>query len=523
MNTKQPLVFIFLLIVLSVFETKAQNGNPISLDAIKTENGLISGTPGTDKSVMVFKGIPYAAPPVGALRWKAPQPAKDWQGIRKCENFGPNAMQGKPVPFKVWTKEFLIPQDGKISEDCLYLNIWTSARSSDEKRPVIVYIHGGGFVNGSGSVPIYNGEAMAKKGIVFVTINYRLGIFGFFAHPELTKASPHHASGNYGILDQIAALKWVKKNIAAFGGDPANVTIAGQSAGSMSVNILDASPLAKGLFAKIIAESAAGPIKGMMGITLPLDSAERRGVQFEKTTGASNLEELRNMPAEKLMSAFKGGGVPIVDGYVLSGSIPDIFAEHKQTDVPLLTGYNGDDIVFSASRRLGPYKEYVRKEFGEDSTKIFEFYPINDGKENEAANNLLRDMSFGMQNFAWALIQSEQGRAKSYLYFFNRKVPIFKDSTNYGAFHTGEVSYAYDNLKFLNRPLVKADYDLAELMSSYWANFARNGDPNGKELPHWPAFNKKKGEVMIFDSTSIVKKHPFFEGLEFLYERATKE
>lgn len=517
MSALQILPLILILSLSSTFLTKAQKSNSISLRTVETENGLISGTHGNDTLVMVFKGIPYAVPPVEYLRWKVPQPVRNWKGIRKCEDFGPSAMQSKPVPFRVWTHEFLIPKAGAINEDCLYLNLWTTAKYSQEKRPVIVYIHGGGFVNGSGSVPIYNGEAMAKKGIVFVTINYRLGVFGFFAHPELSRESPHHSSGNYGILDQIAALEWVQRNIAAFEGDPDNVTIAGQSAGSASVNILAASPLAKGLFAKMIAESAALVLPGRNALTL--DSAEEKGEEFEKSVGASNLKQLREMPAEELFSAFQGGGAPIVDGYVLPEAVSEIFAENKQIDVPLLTGYNEDDIVFPASRTFGPYKAYVQKEFGKDSTRIFEFYPPT---TVDGADHLLRDMRFGVQNFAWAMMQSEQGKSDAYFYFFKRDVPTFKDSTDYGAFHTGEVPYAYDNLRFLNRPLVKTDHELAELMSSYWVNFARKGNPNGAGLPYWPAFNKEEGKTMIFDSTSKVERHPYFEALEFLYERAIR-
>lgn len=513
MHYKQTWLLLMLLSLTPIFKTIAQNESTINIKGIETANGLISGIPGIDTSVMVFKGIPYAAPPIGELRWKAPQAMENWSDTRKCDSFGSNAMQAPPTPFMVWTEEFLIPKDGAISEDCLYLNVWTSAKKSDEKRPVMVYIHGGGFVNGSGSVPIYDGEAMAKKGLVFVTINYRMGVFGFLAHPELTKESPNQASGNYGILDQIAALDWVKKNIAAFGGDPANVTIAGQSAGAMSINILAVSPLAKGLFSKIIVESGAVIIKGLFNVDMPLDSAERMGVQFEKAIGVSNLQQLREVPAEKILATFKGRALPIIDTYVLPEAIPILFAKQKQTNVPLLTGYNGDDVAFSPSM-LGSYKAYVKREFGKDSSQVLELYPN--------ANDLLKDLHFGLQNFAWASMQSEQGKANTYFYYFNRKVPIFENAINYGAFHSAEVSYAYDNLKFLNRPLEQVDHDLAKRMSAYWANFAKTGNPNGEGLAIWPAFDQDKGQTMIFDTTSTAQKHPFLEGLKFLYERANE-
>ncbi|MEP7319706.1 MAG: carboxylesterase family protein, partial [Panacibacter sp.] len=262
-------------------------------DTVKVTGGLISGTKSNEGDIRIFKGIPFAAPPVGDLRWKAPQPVKPWTGVKKCEAFGPSPMQNKPVPFSMWTEEFLIPKE-PISEDCLYLNVWTKAKSAKENKPVIVYIYGGGFSSGGSGCAIYDGEAMAKKGIVFVSINYRVGIFGFFAHPELTKESVSNASGNYGLMDQIAALQWVKKNIASFGGDPNNVTIAGQSAGSMSVNCLVASPQAKGLFQRAIAESGASFVSGPFRGSNTLQEAEAAGLKVAESLQASSIKDLRN-------------------------------------------------------------------------------------------------------------------------------------------------------------------------------------------------------------------------------------
>ncbi len=521
MSSKSQL-FVFILSLVSTV-TLAQKAGSINVDKVATENGFISGKYSEDKKVMVFKGIPYAAPPVGELRWKGPHPVTNWNGVRKCESFGPNAVQGKPVPFGVYTAEFLIPVDEPIEEDCLYLNIWSAAQAVNEKRPVIVYIHGGAFIAGSGSVPIYDGDAMARKGIVFVTINYRLGIFGFFSHPGLTNESPHRASGNQGILDQVAALKWIKKNISAFGGDPNNVTTAGQSAGAISVNILNASPLGRGLFAKMIAESGANVVKGQFGGVMPLDTAEARGLQIAKSAGAGNLQELRNMPAEKLVPLYRGIGTVIVDGYVLPESIPSIFQKGKQADLPLLTGYNGDDGFFPGATTLAAYKDNLKRQYGDDADKVFQLYgAATDEEVKLAASNLSRDASFGVQNYGWARIQSDRDKAKVYFYLFNRKVPEFGGTNKFGAFHTGEVMYAYDNLKFLHRPLEQADFELAKLMSSYWVNFAKTGDPNGKGLPAWPEFDKEKGQVKIFDATPVATKHPFLEGLEFLYQRAIK-
>jgi len=512
---------VLMLIATPVIHAQKNN---ISATAVKTDKGLISGSTGLNGEVLVFRGIPFAAPPVGELRWKEPQPVAPWAGVRKCESFGANAMQGEPVPFFVWTEEFLIPKNGVISEDCLYLNVWTSAKSTNERRPVIVYIHGGGFVNGSGSVPIYDGEAMAAKGIVFVTINYRMGVFGFLAHPELTKESPHHASGNYGILDQVAALRWVQRNIQAFGGEAGNVTIAGQSAGAMSVNTLCASPVAKGLFHKVIAESGANVVKGRFGGATRLAEAEAAAVRFLNSVGSPGVAALRQRPAHEVMALYKERSGVVIDGYVLPESMQDIFAANKQTVVPLLTGYNGDDLVFTPPATLDGFREYVRSQVSTgDTADIFRLYTATTDKDAAiAAKNLARDAGFGLQNFAWACMQSKTGRANVYVYFFNRKVPEFGGTNVYGAFHSGEICYAYDNLKFLNRPLIDTDHALAVTMSSYWVNFARTGNPNGDALPVWPVFTQMKGEVMIFDTQAHAGPHPDLDQLNFLYQRALR-
>ncbi|MBL7697767.1 MAG: carboxylesterase family protein [Chitinophagaceae bacterium] len=504
------------------FFTSTASTQTISIKKVKTDKGFISGVDNEDNSVKIFKGIPFAAPPVGDLRWKDPQPVKRWKGILKCDKFGPNAKQNPPVPFDVYTEEFLIPVNGDISEDCLYLNVWTGAKSTNEKLPVIVFIHGGAFIVGSGSVPIYDGEAMAKKGVVFVTINYRLGVFGFYAHPELTKESPHHTSGNYGLLDQVAALQWVKKNIAAFGGDPENVTIAGQSAGSISVNVLSVSERAKGLFHKIIAESGATVVRGRFGGTTILDTAESRGLQFAQKAGAKNLKELRQLSADSLLKAFSGIGIVIVDGYLLTEPVSASFAKNKQYDLPLMTGYTADEVNRPWDTTLTGFKKYLSKEFKNDSLKVFRYYPAsNDEEARNASRSILRDMGFGLQNFAWAAMQGQK-KSKSYLYFFNRKVPEYGGTNKYGAFHSGEISYAYDNLKFFNRPFTNADHQLARLMSSFWVNFAKTGDPNGNGLPPWPAFDVQKGEVMIFDAETKPGVHPYYGGLNYFYQEAIK-
>lgn len=519
-TTKVKLHTFFILFFITV-SVQAQLSENISLRVVKTKNGLLSGRYNADKTVMIFKGIPYSAAPVGKLRWKEPQPVKNWKGIRRAEKFGPCAIQDISNHFNVYTDEFLIPRDSKISEDCLYLNIWCSSKSTKEKKPVIVYIHGGGFSGGSGSVPIYDGEAMAKKGVAFVTFNYRLGVFGFFAHPELTKESPHCASGNYGLMDQIAALKWVKENIASFGGDPNNVTIAGQSSGALSVNILSASTVAQGLFNKIIAESGANVIPAMLGEPLSLVDAEKIGIQIQKSAKANTLEELRKMSVNKLMSLCKGVGLLNIDGYVITEPISSSYASRKNLKVPLLTGYNANDNFLTAITNLAVYKQTVKHLFPKDSATLLNYYPaITDDEANLSSSRLYRDMVFGVQQYAWACMQSEDDNSNVYMYFFNRNIPEAKGENSNGAFHTGEVMYAYNNFKSVNRALTEDDHKLADLMSSYWIEFAKKGDPNRVGLPFWPSFKREKGEVMIFDVNSKSNKHPYLKALDFLYQKS---
>lgn len=484
---------------------------------VNTGAGAVSGIVNTSGDVHIFKGIPFAAPPVGDLRWKAPQPVQSWNGIKKCDAFGASPMQASPAPFSMWSEEFLIQKE-PISEDCLYLNVWTNAKAANAKQPVLVWIYGGGFQSGGSNVPIYDGEAMAKKGIVFVSINYRVGIFGFFAHPELTKESPNHASGNYGIQDQVAALKWVQKNIAAFGGDPNNVTIAGQSAGSMSVNCLVASPLAKGLFNKAIAESGASVVSGVFGNT-NLQQAEENGIKAATSLKANTLEELRKLPASELMKAQSMRGV-IVDGYVLPQSIADIFAAHKENKATLLTGWNENEgLVFGAIKKADEFKKQLEQQYGTDAPTALQYYPAtNDSIASVAQYDLSRDVIFGVQNYAWANMASTQGN-KVYVYQFTRKVPGTGQYAKYGAFHTGEVPYAYNNLKFVNRPWEKADHELAEVMSSYWENFIKTGNPNGKNLPEWKAYNTNDKQVMLLGVTQQSEPLQDAAQLDFLYSK----
>ena len=507
--------FFALLLALTVcaFTTDA------AFDKIKVEGGYISGTVNTTGDIHIFKGIPFAAKPIGALRWKAPQPVVSWKGVKACDRFGPSPMQNKPVPFSMWSAEFLIPET-PISEDCLYLNVWTGAKDAKEKRPVLVWIYGGGFVSGGSGVPIYDGEAMAKKGIVFVSINYRVGIFGFLAHPALSKEAPYHASGNYGLLDQVAALKWVRKNIAKFGGDPANVTIAGQSAGSMSVNCLVASPLAKGLFQKAIAESGGSFTNG----NATLQRGEEDGEKVMKQFHVSTINELRALPAEELLKKAEGFRGPVIDGYVLPDAIINIFTQSKENKVSLLTGWNEDEgLLFSPVKNAADFKQLAAGWYGADAETFLQFYPAtNDSVAALSQLKLSRDQIFGVQNYTWANMQSSHG-SKVYVYRFTRKPPATGGYVKYGAFHTAEVPYAYGNLQFVQRPWEPADQELAKVMCAYWANFAGTGNPNGSELPVWAAYNVNDKKIMILGEKQETKPMTDHAALDFLYNRSREK
>ncbi|MBN1952993.1 MAG: carboxylesterase family protein [Bacteroidales bacterium] len=489
-------------------------------DIVNTAEGKVKGTRNKDNGIAVFKGIPYAAPPVGDLRWKAPQAHDAWEGELNCTNFGPAAMQADPQPFYMWTEEFIAPAR-RMSEDCLYLNIWTKATSQVEKLPVIVYIHGGAFTSGSGAVPVYDGEAMAKKGIVFVTINYRLGIFGFLAHPELTAESPHHASGNYGLLDQVAALRWIRKNITAFGGNPDNVTIAGQSAGAFSVNFLVASPLAKGLFHRAIAESGGAVLPtDTWARTNTLEQAEKSGAEFTAHLNAASIKELRAMPSKDLIKEQYASGA-IIDGYFLPEPMQEIFAQGKQNDVPVLLGWNEDEGLFG-----GPFfdartfKSKVQDKYGDRTREFLEVFPATTDEEAKRSQVKLGvQTTFGLQGFAWMVLQNETGNQPVYQYLFTQKVPYGSGQEDFGAFHSGEIAYAYGNLdKSAVRPWTEADYQLEKTMSAYWAQFARTGNPNFKGAPEWYPCKAPEYQTMILKEDPHQLTLPDLEQLDFLFD-----
>ncbi|TSJ35991.1 carboxylesterase family protein [Mucilaginibacter corticis] len=464
----------------------------------KTANGILQGV--TEASGIVsYKGVPFAQAPVGNLRWKEPRAPLNWKGIRKADHFGPQAMQ-RPI-----YSDMLFRSAGK-SEDCLYLNIWTPAKSAQEKLPVLVYFYGGGLNAGDGSEYRYDGEALAKKGIITITVNYRLGIFGFLAHPDLTAESPHHASGNYGLLDQHAALVWVKKNVAAFGGDPDKITIAGESAGSMSVCGQIASPLSKGLFVGGIGES--GSFLGNRS-PVPLTEAEANGLKFAKSINAASIAELRKIPADTLLKLAANNRFPTtVDGYFLPESPQAIYATGRQMDVPLLAGWNtaevgAGDVLGKAEPTVENYQSAVHQLYGNRADEILRVYPANtDAEVLRAATDLASDKFIAYATWKFIDLHSKTNGHPVYRYLFARKRPGNADQA-LGAVHASEIEYALGNLP-TNKVYAWTDddYKVSETMQNFFVNFVKTGNPNGTGLPTWYGLQSSIPKVMVIDTES---------------------
>src|SRR5262245_661218 len=477
---------------------------PIIIDA-----GSITGLSSETPDNRVCKGIPYSAPPVGDLRWRPPQPPAKWDGVRKADKFSDSCVQNLARSRNPWTAEFMV--QNQVSEDCLCLNVWTAAKAAGERRPVFVWIHGGAFSEGSGEVAVYVGSELARKGLVVVTINYRLGVFGFLTHPELTKESERNTSGNYGLLDVVAALQWVQKNIAAFGGDPQRVTIAGQSAGAMAVHALTASPLAKGLFHRAIAES--GSAVGRR--TRALAEAEQDGLKFAAAKGGQSLRELRAMSADELT---RSGGIrfgPGIDGLFLPAAASVSIASGKQNDVPMVTGLTADE--GSASPTYGKlkaddFRKQSEQRFGDLAEAFLKLYPADDDSRSGSSQKESAREQGMVSMHLWAADRARTSKANTWTYYFSRAIP-WPEQPQYGAFHTSEVPYCFGNLNLLNRPWEPVDRQLSATVMAYWVNFVTKGDPNGKGLPHWPAFDagnritmelsEKAGPRPIADSTRI--------------------
>jgi len=482
-------------------------------EPVKIDTGSISGASSVKGDVRFFKGIPYAAPPIGPLRWKPPQPAAHWDGVRKAEEFGARCMQGgggggarggagrgAPAPAAAAPAAPAPQAQPATSEDCLFINVWTAAASASERRPVILFVYGGGFTGGAGSEARYDGEAIARKGVVFVTFNYRLGVFGLLAHPELTKESGHNASGNYAVMDTIAALRWIQKNIRSFGGDPGRVTLMGESAGAILISNLGASPEAKGLFHRVIAESGAWMGTGINKMTT-LAQAEEVGARVLKTMNAASIAELRAKPADELQRSSGFNGSLIVDGWMIPEDSSKTYAAGKQNEFDILAGSNKDEATFFGGRGGGggapgggsaaqTFITQSRGRFEELTDSFLKLYPAGSDAEATASGTARTNDEFHWHMLTWAKLQSKRGKSRSYLFFFTRVPP---GNGARGATHTAELPYAFNNL-IGNTAWTDQDRQLSDTMSSYWANFAANGDPNGKALLAWPPYKEKTSE-----------------------------
>ncbi|MGH8190656.1 MAG: carboxylesterase/lipase family protein [Rhodanobacteraceae bacterium] len=499
-----------LALALSVPPASAVAADPAP--AVRIDSGRLSGVFDATAGLDEFKGIPYAAPPVGALRWKPPQPVASWQGVRRADHFGPRCMQ-RPL-----FGDMVFRSDG-MSEDCLSLNVWTPADHRGKKLPVLVYFYGGGFIAGDGSERRYDGASLAELGIVTVTVNYRLGVFGFLALSALAEESPHHATGNYGLLDQVAALRWVRRNIAAFGGDPDKVTIGGESAGSMSVSALMASPLSKGLMQRAIGESGAmlGNLKPR-----PLSLAEHDGETFERRVGAHSLKQLRAISAGTLLAACGDKGmpqfVPDIDGWFLPRSSTAIYEAGGQAHIPLLVGSNSGEGNYTAllegtAPTPANYRAAIDKKFGKHAGEILKLYPGHTETEVKAsATALAGDEFIAFATWRWMHLQRKTGDAPVYYYYFTKARPAKRNGSagpDYAAVHSGEIEYALGNLSTNHvYAWTAADYRVSATMEGYFANFIKTGDPNGDDLPHWPATARKDGgllrQVIGIDTHTII-------------------
>lgn len=482
-----------------------------SFDRIaKTESGLLRGVAGNTPQYTVFKGVPYAKPPMGGLRWKEPQPMEPWEGVRDASRFSSIAPQHSNFMGTLYGDEFFRCAE-PISEDCLYLNIWTPAVTHDEKLPVLFWVHGGALMGGYGFEPEFDGEAFCREGIILVTINYRLGILGFYNHPELSAESPRHISGNYGHLDQVAALKWVKRNIANFGGDPDNITIFGQSAGAASVQMLWVSPLTKDDISGIIVMSSASIDKLQHIMTpQPMAELEKKGVEFMEAAGCANISELRGLSYERLEAvvAAAGGGFPpkyafssVIDNYFLEKSPSDCYFSGGFRDIPLMVGNTQGEGrgFFGPIPEVEDWKAAQRQMLGEYAAKFIEVADVHTKEDLErvAAEN----HGMMINNRVLCELNARHKHQPCYLYVFDHDLPGSED----GSFHSSELWYVFGTVSRCWRPMTGIDYDISRQMVKAWANFAKQHDPNGEGVPEWKPYNPENPCNMVFSEKSACR------------------
>jgi para-nitrobenzyl esterase len=494
--------------------------NPLQ---VKTDKGKVEGAYTADQKVRAFKGIPFAAPPVGDLRWREPRPATKWKGLKAAKDFGSHCIQSETYPDMIF-------HDPGPSEDCLTLNVWTPADAKKGSLPVMVWIYGGGFAGGGTSEARQDGQFLAHRNVVVVSMNYRLGIFGFFAHPELTAESPHHASGNYGLMDQATAIAWVKKNIAGFGGDPKNITIFGESAGSTSVSAQMASPLTRDLIAKAIGESGSAFV-GPGSPTPSREASEKAGAAFaENALHVKTLAELRKVPANDLLKAatdlanhvrFR----PNIDGYFMPEAPASIYAAGKQAHIPMMAGWNageGRATVLNAKQKptVASFGEQAQKDFGGDAEKFLAAYHAStDDELQQVASDYAGDRFIAYATWRWLEAQVATGGAPVYRYFLDLGSPGDKFHTvAMGAFHSDDIEYVFGTLDSRQDAVWRPeDRKLSDQMQQYWTNFARTGDPNGGDLPKWPTYNAAGNwMVMHLNADSHAKPDGYRERYVFL-------
>ena len=492
------------------------------LSQVMTKYGAVSGLNTATPGVAVFKGIPYAAPPVGDLRWKAPQPPQPWEGVRVCDTFAPAAMQGKRAGLDTfYGKEFPDPENLQFSEDCLYLNIWTPAKAAGEKLPVMMWIHGGGNMGGYSYEPEFDGEALAAQGVVYVSVGFRLNVFGFMAHPELTAESGCGSSGNYGHLDHIAAAKWLQENVEAFGGDPNNITMLGQSGGAHDVQIMATSPAFEGVIHKGIAQSGGGAAS-MMG-AIPLAQGEDLGVRIMEAAGCKNIAELRALPPEAIQAATAklGFGLmqlgSVIDNYVVFGDTSELLQQGKARNIPLMIGccsHEGGRMGPPPGTKL-PFEVVlgqINRNFPLAGDKMRQVYGITDeASQDEFNRDMMADgMIYGYH--LWAKEHVAAGKDPTYVYLFDRALPDENgEPSEEGAFHSAEIWYMHGTIDRCWRKMTDIDRRLSGEMVRYWANFARSGDPNGEGLPQWTPHTANRPNTMVLgDETGMqsLADHP---------------